>query len=99
MLKRMRHEGLDRAWVPFAKRHFLAWRGRPEPNLDFANLIQVVKVCCSIFITPRCWPASGAPASRENMLLAERVGTLQGGVIMGLQLWYSCYASVCGAAG
>ena len=44
MLKRMRLDGLDRAWVPFAERHFLAWRGTPVPGMDTRTLMGAIKV-------------------------------------------------------
>lgn len=57
MLKRMRIDGLDRATVPFAKRHFLAWRGMPKPNLDAATLIHIVKVLSRTLLSPKTCPA------------------------------------------
>ena len=44
VLKRMRLDGLDRAWVPFPEHLFLAWRGKPDPTMKTETLIGVVKV-------------------------------------------------------
>ena len=44
MLGRMRLDGLHRAWVPFAERHFLAWRGAPEPEMEIETLVNALKV-------------------------------------------------------
>ena len=52
MLERMRRDGLDRAWVPFAERQFLAWRGAPAPNLDAETLVNVLKVSLKSLPTP-----------------------------------------------
>ena len=52
MLERMRRDGLTRAWVPFAERHFLAWRSTPAPNLDAETLVNVLKVSLKSLPTP-----------------------------------------------
>lgn len=44
ILERMRRDGLERAWVPFAERHFLAWRGSPAPNMDTDTILNALKV-------------------------------------------------------
>ena len=48
----MRLDGLDRATVPFAERHVLAWLGGPELDMDPDTLVNVVKVCFNPAPTP-----------------------------------------------
>ena len=75
MLERMRLDGLDRAWVPFAERHFLAWRGTPEPDMDAKTVINVLKVLLRTFPPTTCICRASQTARCETMAgsVAQRI--------------------------
>ena len=60
VLARMRLDGLDHAPLPFAERYVLAWRAKPEDNMDLNTLMNVFKVRDA---STSCW---GGPKSARR---------------------------------
>ena len=54
MLRRMRLDGFDRAALPFAERHVLAWLGSPRSIVGLENVVQVIKVWLVVVARPNC---------------------------------------------
>ena len=81
MLERMRLDGLDRAWVPFAERHFLAWRGTPVPGMDTATLINGIKVLTRTLPTSMSESACNQTVMRWHRH-RRQVQTLQNALLM-----------------